>query len=276
MHTSTSPVFRVSVTVVVLFQVAALFARSLLDLSLQGTGMDRAIANDLSFLVVPPILLVLMFPYVRRCRDSLRELFSPQRLTPAVVVCSVVLGLTLRLMWWASTTFLVGIGLVHSDDPNAVAGPFVGFDCPPLSELALSLFVMSGLIPLFEEVVHRGYVLHALLPRGKVAAVIISAIIFGLMHRFPYGTAFVVGVLLAVQTLNYRALWGPIIAHATYNAAAIFDWDCFRIIWNPTSPDPIMESLTWLSVPVAAGCALLATVLATRKWPGTLVAPRHT
>jgi membrane protease YdiL (CAAX protease family) len=248
----------------------------MLDLSLQRDGMNAAVANDLSYLVVPPILLVLMFPYLRRCRDALGQLFARHRLTLRVVLCSVALGLTLRLMWWASTTFLIGIGVLGNQDPNATVGPLIGFECPPLPVLALSLFVMSGLIPIFEEVVHRGYLLHALVPRGTLLAVMLSALIFGLMHRFPYVTAFTVGAFLAVQTLNYGALWGPIITHATFNGAAVFDWDCFRIIWNPAASDPVLSQLTWASVPIMIGSIFLAAFLATRKWPETLAAPRHT
>lgn len=80
------PVFGVSVIAIMIFQVAALFARSMLELSLMDDGYSRAIAEDLSYLVVPPILLVLMFPYLKRCKDPLLSLFRRADLTLRLVV----------------------------------------------------------------------------------------------------------------------------------------------------------------------------------------------
>ena len=273
MQDSARPVFRVSVSAIVLFQVAALFARSMLDLSLQRSGMDPSVANDLSYLVVPPILLVLMFPYLRRCRHSLRELFAPHRLTLRVVACSVALGLTLRLIWWASTTFLLSLGIFRESN-HPIVGLIIGFECPPTLILALSFLVMAGLIPLIEEVVYRGYIMHAILQRGTHVAIIMSALIFGFLHESPYVTAFLVGIFLALQAVNYRALWGPIITHATFNGAAVFDWDCFRIVWNPPVSDPVLAKLMWLALLACVGGTGLAMFLASEKAAGAKTLPR--
>lgn len=263
------PAFRVSLTAIVLFQVAALFARSMLDLRLRRGGMDAAVANDLSYLVVPPILLVLMLPYLRRCKDSLGRLFDRRRLTLRVVACSVALGLTLRLMWWASTTFLIGIGAFRNEDPEAVVGPIIGFGCPPPAVLMLSFAVMAMLVPVTEELVHRGYVLYAALPFGRHVAVIGSAAFFALMHPVAsYAATFAGGLALAMQALNYRALWGPIVTHATYNAAAVVDWDCFSLIWNPSPDDPLLLNLAWLSIPTMVAGGWLVTLLVQDKGTG--------
>lgn len=276
MQGSTRPVFRVSIIVVVLFQVAALFARSMLDLSLQRNGMGRAVANDLSYLVVPPILLVLMFPYIRRCSDSLRQLFAPQLLTLRVVVCSVALGLTLRLMWWASTTFLVAVGVYRNDDPGAVTGPLIGFDCPQAFVLLLSILSMAVLAPIIEETVHRGFILYGMLPYGRKAAIAGSAVLFALMHVVDsYAATFFAGLVFAVQAFNYRALWGPMIAHAAYNGATLLDWDCFRIVWHPSASDPLFARLVWTSIAVILAGSWIITLLISEKAAGTtLRAPR--
>lgn len=245
------PVFHVSIIAICLFQVAALFSRSMLDLRLQRNGINPAVGNDLSYLVVPPILLVLMFPYLRRCRGALSELFSPRLLTLRVIACSVALGLTLRLLWWASTTFLIGIGFFREDGHDAIVDPVIGFHCPRLSVLALSLFVMAVVIPITEESVHRGFILHGALRYGRRTAIVGSAALFALMHVVDsYAATFVAGLIFALQALNYRALWGPVIAHATYNAATVIDWDCFRIVWDPLPSDPVLVYLTWASIPL--------------------------
>jgi membrane protease YdiL (CAAX protease family) len=269
------PSFRISIIAIVLFQVAALFPRSMLDLSLRRNGMEPAVANDLSYLVVPPILLVLMFPYLRRCSDSLRQLFAVRLLTLRVAASAVALGLTLRAMWWASTTFLIGIGVYRADEPNAIVGPILGFECPPLEILGLSLVITAAVIPITEEVVQRGFILHGALPYGRNTAIVGSAILFALMHvTDSYGATFLAGLVFAAQALNYRALWGPIIAHAAYNAAAVIDWDCFRIVWNPPESDLAFVYLTWASVPLMLAGTWVVTLLIREKAAGTLPAPR--
>jgi membrane protease YdiL (CAAX protease family) len=275
MQVTPRPTFPVSVIAIILFQVAALFARSMLDLSLRARGMDPDVANDLSYLIVPPILLVLMFPYLRMCRDSLCELFSPSRLSARVVVLSIILGLVLRLTYWASLTLLIGTGLIKNDDPNAITGPILGFECPTLLVLLLSLGVTSSMIPLIEEVINRGYILHALLQKGTVFAIVVSATAFAAMHKpGTYLVAFLIGLILATQTLNYRALWGPIVTHATFNALAIIDWDCFRIVWNPPANDPVFTNVVWASLPIAIAGVIVSLFLVSKKAAGVLFVPR--
>ena len=269
MQDARHPIFQVSVLAIILFQVAALFARSMLDLSLRARGMDPEVANDLSYLVVPSVLLVLMYPYLRACKDSLRGLFSLARLTLRVIVLSIALGLVMRLIYWASLTLLIATGVVRDDDPNAIIGPIIGFDCPPPAVLLLSLAVMAVVVPVTEEVMHRGFFLYGLLHRGKILAIIISAIFFALMHESStYLPAFIVGIVLAVQVLNYRALWGPIIAHATYNATATIDWDCFQVIWNPPMGDPTMVKLALASVPIIIAGVSVSLLIVRQKAAG--------
>jgi membrane protease YdiL (CAAX protease family) len=241
----------------------------MLDLSLRARGMDPDVANDLSYLVVPPILLVLMFPYIKTCRDSLRKVFSLAGLTVRVIVLSIALGLVMRLTYWASLTLLIGTGVIRNEDPNAIVGPIVGFDCPPIPVLLLSLAIMAVAVPVTEEVMHRGFFLYGLLPRGRILAIIASAVFFALMHESStYLSAFIVGLVLAVQVLNYRALWGPIIAHATYNAAATIDWDCFRLIWNPPMGDPAIIKLAWVSLPIIFAGATVSLLIVREKAAG--------
>ncbi|HEX5766410.1 MAG TPA: type II CAAX endopeptidase family protein [Woeseiaceae bacterium] len=266
------PVFRVSVLAIMLFQVCALFARSALDISLVKRGMDRAIANDVSYLVVPPILAAFMYPYLRRHWTSLRSLFRPKALTLRLFMLAVILGLLLRVTYWALLTVLIWAGVIGNDDPDAVIGPLLGFDCPPLPVLALSVLTMSLMIPLVEEIINRGFLLHALLPRGVVASVLLSAFLFALAHQpGTYVAAFAAGILLAVQTLNSQSLWPSLITHSTYNLAAIVDWECFQIIWNPTMSDQTLITITKVAAPVAVGGIVLCCWLVCKKAIGTTV-----
>jgi membrane protease YdiL (CAAX protease family) len=260
------PAFRVSIGAIMAFQICALFARSALDASLVGHGTDPAVANDLSYLIVPPVLLVLMYPYLKQHRHVLAGLLGTHHLTPRLCVLAVLLGILLRVTWWSVLTVLIWMGLVRNEEPDAIAGPHFAFDCPPLSVLGLSFFVMVILIPVIEEVINRGFLLHALLAKGAVISVVVSSCLFAIMHRpDSYIAAFVIGTFLGVQFLSSRTLWAPILTHAAYNAAATFHWDCFQIIWNPPEADPALAAAGRIAAPVAIGGILICCFLVSKK-----------
>lgn len=263
------PTFEVSVTVIMIFQIAALFARSMLELALIDHGFGKSVAADLSYLVVPPILLPLMYPYLARCKDSLGALLRPAGLTMRVVLLGLVLGLTLRVLHWATLTLRIWLGVGMDHDLHAIAGPLLGFDCPASGPLLLSFVVMAMLIPVIEEVVNRGFILRALLPRGKVLAIVMSALLFASMHPpSSYAITFAAGLVFAVQALNFRTLWASIVAHATYNTAAIVDWTCFRIIWSPSPADPTLRMLTLPAAAITVLGTLLVLYLISEKAAG--------
>lgn len=260
------PVLRVSVLAIMVFQVCGLFARSALDLMLVRSGTDRAVANDLSYLVVPPLLIILLYPYLRQNCEALLRLLQPAQLTMRLCCLSLLLGVVMRVTYMSILTVLMWAGFVQNRDPDAIAGPIVGFECPPLLLLSLSLFVMSFLVPFVEEVINRGLLLHALLPRGVVTSVVVSAGLFAAMHQpGTYPVAFISGLFFGVQMLNSRTLWAPLFTHSAYNATATISWDCTRIIWNPPQGDPGLAAVTQIAAPVAALGILLCCLLVSKK-----------
>jgi membrane protease YdiL (CAAX protease family) len=260
------PVFRVSILAVMLFQVCALFARSALELFLVNNGSDRAVANDLSYLVVPLILSALLYPYLHQHRHALASLFRPCQLTLRLCCLSLLLGVSMRVTYWAILTVLIWLGLMKNDDPGATAGPVLGFDCPPLPVLALSFFVVALLVPIVEEVINRGLLLHALLRKGAVVSVGLSACLFAVAHRTDtYLVAFVAGLFFGAQVLNSRTLWAPLLAHAAYNASATFHWDCLQIIWNPPEADTALMAVTPVAAPTAILGILICCLLVSKK-----------
>jgi membrane protease YdiL (CAAX protease family) len=263
------PLFRVSIAAIMVFQVCALFSRSALDAALVRHGSDRAFAGDLSYLIVPPILVLLMYPYLEQHRHALTRLMWPRRLTLRLCGSALLLGVIMRTTYWAVLTVLMWTGVVRNEDPAAIAGPYLDFACPPPEVLALSLFVMAFLTPIAEEVINRGFLLHALLPRGTCFSIVASACLFAIMHRpDSYVVTLLIGIFLAVQMLNAGTLWAPILAHAAYNAAAILDWECLQIVWNPPEADPLLASAARIAAPVAISGILLSCFLVSGKAVG--------
>ena len=246
------PLLRAPIVAIMIFQVAALLARAYLEIRLIEGGQTKPFAQDLSYLLVPPILIALMYPILRKHWQYLLSLLRLQNLTPRLVVLSVLLGFTLKMTYWGGLISLVSFGLIRNSDPDAVVGPEISFGCPEPMVLGLSILVVALLIPIVEEVINRGLILNSLWHRGKIRAVLVSSALFAIMHA-PQAMvlAFFAGIFLAVQMFNYRTLWATMITHATYNAMTILDWECMSTQWNPTTTTTSM-----------IGTGLLASALA--------------
>ncbi len=114
---------------------------------------------------------------------------------------------------WATGTIRVE-GFARPAPPGTpVAAYFIG---------ALIAFLSVGV---YEELMFRGYVLQALEERGsKVAAVIVSSLLFAVLHFANPGAdptglinTALIGALLAAIYLRTRSLWMPIGFHFAWN-----------------------------------------------------------
>lgn len=83
----------------------------------------------------------------------------------------------------------------------------------------ISMFLYAGFIgPIVEELVYRGIVMKRLEKHGKFFALVISSILFGVMHmNLPQGIfATGVGLILGYTAMNYSLKWA-IILHIINN-----------------------------------------------------------
>jgi membrane protease YdiL (CAAX protease family) len=112
----------------------------------------------------------------------------------------------------------------------AVAGGLTIELSPSWPSIALVASVVSWIITSFnEELAFRGYIMQRLDQAwGTVAAVVVSSIVFSLVHifnpnvdLFAIVNLFVAGLLLACGYLVTRSLWLPIGFHIAWNLAEI-------------------------------------------------------
>lgn len=254
------PVMRVSIGLIMLFQVSSLLVREFVRAAMIDHGVDAASAKHLSALAGFAMLGVLMWPVLAERMSEVRALFQRPGSWVRLVASSVAVGLALRAMSWALAIALVQLGFKGPADPAGAAGPLFWWQCPPATYLALSLVVMALLTPLVEETINRGLFLCSLLPRRRVAAVVLSAALFAVLHTVhDMAVAAIFGVVVAIQMLHYRTLWGPMIAHGTFNGMTAVDWDCLKGIWIPAENS---LSMGVLAMSVAVFCLLAATKLA--------------
>lgn len=89
--------------------------------------------------------------------------------------------------------------------------------------VALNLVIFALLPALLEEFLFRGYVLQALRPYGSTFAIVVSALLFGLMHcnltQLPF--AFMLGLAFGYFTLRLNNIWVSCTIHFLNNAIAV-------------------------------------------------------
>ena len=229
---------RTTLVAVLVATIAALTARSWLQIQLIQGGMRSLVAADLSYLVVPPVLILLLFPLWRREKVFLISQFSRKDLTWKLALTAIAIGILIRVLWWSQLIAGVSFGVYTSPDPEAIVGPIISFQCSSPGVVFLGFLVMAVLVPLIEEIVHRGYVQTAMRHRGIALAILTSAFVFALFHKMTsWPFAFSAGVVLGAQYWATRSLWSSLICHAVINGMVQIDWRCMSGQWNPKPGD---------------------------------------
>lgn len=128
----------------------------------------------------------------------------------AVGICMLANVITSFLL-----AFLSEFGVEAEAAPKTMESSLISF--------ALNLFVMAVLPAILEEMVFRGCILRLLRSYGDLYAVMISALLFGLMHgnlrQIPF--AMIVGIVLGWLYVVTNNLWIPILVHFTNNAISV-------------------------------------------------------
>lgn len=252
-----------------LASVAALFARAWLQIELTNAGYDARLANELAYFVVPPILLLLLFPVLLKDRAFLRAQFRREDLSIRVVMIAIALGLLVRIAWHGHVVAGTAFGF-YAPGPVTVGPPAIAYDCPAARLILLSILVTSVLIPVIEEVLHRGYVQTWAGRFGAVAAISISTVLFVVFHKSSGWIVVALGgAVLGICFWLTASLWLPVILHAVLNLLPQLTLRCLDVRWTPDTraSQTLLVGMTAVSVSIAAfvGIVALVAILGRRR-----------
>lgn len=128
-------------------------------------------------------------------------------------------GYLLAMLSVLGTNILVGALLGESPrSMNPLLGVFAEAAPWQVTVLALLVVVVG---PFFEELLFRGWLLGGLRRRlGDRRALIVSALLFSLIHGDPYATPalFVLGLVFGWVYLRSGSVWASTLVHAMWNA----------------------------------------------------------
>ena len=179
----------------------------------------------------------------------------------------------------------VGIGILTSEldnisrfilpMPDAIARLFTEMVSGGLG-MAIVLMVVA---PLTEELLFRGLILRGLMQRyGTVWAVLLSTLLFALIHLNPYQFVSVIPVAFSLAWLfvRTRSLWPCIIVHALFNSHVILlpilrDTLGLHIrgFTETIGEGPVVFQPLWFNAIglVLVGLGVWTTALLTSPWP---------
>ncbi len=131
-------------------------------------------------------------------------------------------------------------------------------------------FIVMALVPAFcEEFLFRGAILTNLLPFGRVPAIIISSLLFAMMHQNAEQIlyAFAAGILLGVIYERSGSIWNCFFLHLVNNFASFaMEIAASKLDRNQELGWAVAETALCL---VCIGCAVLLVRFLTPKDPNT-------
>lgn len=161
------------------------------------------------------ILCLLFFPGVRKAMRAIR---LDLRFTAGPVFAALGLSLAVAML----CDWLLPRGAEHSQGVMVNPWTFGG------NGLAYILWSGCVVAPLFEEIVHRGFIFNALASRfGTVAGVLVSSTIFSAIHGYPLQGSVSVFGFGVISALLYRAtgsLGASVLLHSASNFSSLLGY----------------------------------------------------
>jgi sodium transport system permease protein len=169
----------------------------------------KLLTVEIAFLLAPMLLVIALFGF------SWREVLALRLPTPRGVAGAALLGASA----WALVIALVRF----FPPPKELAEELAKLGTAGGSSLALTLLLVAVLPAVCEEFFFRGLVFSGLRRVGPVVAVLVSALLFALMHGSIYRLmpTFCLGVLLGYIRLTTGSIAPGIIFHTLNNGIAM-------------------------------------------------------
>lgn len=164
--------------------------------------------------------------------------------------------------------FLIQSAVKNAFGVDISSVSYSGYTDP--SVLAVRVVYVVIMPAVFEEILTRGFILAELLPYGKRFAVIVSGLLFSLMHMNPLQLpfAFISGVALAYTVIRCGTLRAAAAVHFANNALCVLFYTLYAYAEEgkiPQSAAVITESVITAAL-IAAGVAACVYLLKKKRF----------
>jgi membrane protease YdiL (CAAX protease family) len=209
-------------------------------------GLDQGVVNTVAYGLqfAVAIALVIVLQRQRGVRKNFVR-FNFRKFNPAMVLWGIVL------------VFVSGVVI----EPVVALFPAKYLDLinQAIGTGGWAILTTVVLAPILEEILFRGLLLEPIREKsGATRAVLISALIFGLIHIFPQQVvnAFVVGIILGFIYVRTGSLVNVILIHAVNNGLAYLQMELLGDTAVATTTRDMIGSDTWYWI-IYALCVVL-------------------
>ena len=185
-------------------------------LNFNGSDYIFKILVQVGFMFLLPLFL-----YSKIMKKNLKQTFYNfgfRKVSLTTIWVAIILGICMFVLinyfssLWTTILDLLGFKFAVGTQDYSVLNFFLSI-----------LFV--GILPaICEETTHRGLVLNSIKKNGNIRAIVITGLLFGLMHFnvVQFGYAFLVGMLLCLVTLVSHSIYPAMIMHFVNNFLSVF------------------------------------------------------
>lgn len=174
-----------------------------------------SIISYLSSFIVPALILRAILKRFNVLQPMNLEFRLP---TSSLLLIPAGIGVTMTL------AYVNSLLLSFLDISDAYAELVGGTNTVYTAYQILLLYVSTALVPaVCEEFLFRGTILANLRPFGQGVAIVVSSVLFGLMHQNPYQLLYTTaaGFVLGYAYVKTRSIWCPTLIHFFNNAFSV-------------------------------------------------------
>lgn len=202
-------------------------------------GVNYILVNEIMvlFTILPALF------YIKASGASVKEVINARKfkfshlILVILLVVLVYIGVTLATAIAATIVTMIG-GTIpdYSYLEDLMSGP-----------MWLTLLVTCVGAPFMEEFFVRGALLNGYRKRGRTYAIVMSGVVFGLMHADPirFVPTAILGVVLAMVAIYMNSWWPAVIYHALHNLLAttgVMEEYFLNLPWLINSSLPAVET----------------------------------
>lgn len=203
--------------------------------------------------IIPVFLFKLVFPKhetfpleaePRLPKGSLRLVFSAVGLNLSAALIS---GLIMSLI-----SMITGYTIEYP--PSEMTG----------AHSVIISFILTGLVPAFvEELLFRGVFLRNLLPYGKTTAIIVSSLMFAMMHQnfYQFFYTFVGGMVFGYVFIKTGSIWCSVLAHMINNTISVLTADVAPAFLNETASNMLHYAVIVAAILVGFLCFVSLAIM---------------
>lgn len=259
------------ITMFVAMQISLFLVSLILDISFQNTDLPSD-TSTLSMIINSLISLLSFFVagyfYCLFRKIKLNSIIYFEKNPPSLIILLVMMGLCVAMVANYASSAVMNLFEAFGYDA------YIDMSHSPKAIDDIIIYYLSyAVIPAFaEEFAFRGIVLGCIRKHSDSLAIIISSVMFGLMHgnfmQIPF--AFIVGLVLGFVTVKTNSLIPAIIIHFLNNATSV---TLDIISSNADLPISLINLIYTVIMITIASCGIISTITLIKKYKGLFKMP---